>query len=103
MSDKVKTIVGIIGALFGIYNLAAGHFGWPSIVFNGDAVTAAVTTLWTLGFTAFTTWKNCNISPLAKELQAFKDAVKNRDVETLEKSLSTLKEVKKAVEGEVNE
>jgi len=100
MTDKVKTIVGVIGALFGIYNLAAGHFGWPSIVFNGEAVTAAITTLWTLGFTAYTTWKNCNVTPLAKELQTFKDAVKNKDVETLEKSLNTLKQVKNAVENE---
>ena len=99
-SDKIKSIVGIVGALFGVYNLAASHFGWVCIQFDDAELTTAITTIWTLIFTCYSTWKNCNITPLAKELQAFKDAFKSKDTDEMAKAINSLIAMRKAIVDE---
>ena len=96
-TDKIKTLVGVLGALFGIYNLAAARFGWACIQFDDAAMTTAITTLWTLAFTCYSTWKNCNITPVAKELQNFKDAFTSKDTNEMARAINNLIAMRKAI------
>lgn len=100
-SDKIKSIVGVVGALLGIYNLAASHFGWACIQFDSAELTTAITAIWTLAFTCYSTWKNCNITPVAKELQDFKNAFKSKDTRQMGVAINKMIEMRNAVIAEV--
>lgn len=88
--DKIKSIVGVIGALLGIYNLLAQKIGWPCLAFANEDITSFVTALWTICFTLYSTWKNCNITDVSKSLQNYMDAYKDKDIYALTASVNDL-------------
>lgn len=100
-SDVIKSVVGVLGFLFGLYNVVAARYGWAVIQFDSVALTTAINTIITLVFGAYSTWKNCNLTPVAKDLQAFKDAVKNKDLNAIKDTFETIKGMKESLEAEL--
>lgn len=101
--DTIKSVVSFLGALFGIYNLIASRYGWAIIQFDSATVSTAVYTLVTLVFGAYSTWKNCNLSPIAKDLQAFKNAVKSGDIKAIKEAFEVVKAIKDEAEKNLAE
>lgn len=97
-SDVIKSVVGVLGFLFGVYNLVAARYGWAIIQFDSAAITTAINSLITVGFGLYSTWKNCNITPVAKDLQNFKNALKSGDLSALKDAYGVIKEIKEEAE-----